>query len=265
MVSVRNLIPGVAAAMLSTAAYAADLPQPPVYQPAVVEAPSGGWYLRGGIGVGITNNSSLDYLENPAHTTGFAFDQHSMADTVFYNLGVGYEFNNWLRFDVTAEYRDRTQVNAHGVYDVVTGDGDAYQGYLRSMVFLGNAYVDLGTWWCLTPFIGAGVGAAYNQMVDLTDMGVGTTGFGVGRNSSNWSPAWALYAGFDYTVTPNFKIEFAYRYLNYGSVTDTIDCNGGCIPDSYKWDHLSSNDLMLGFRWLLVPEVLVPPPLSTRG
>ena len=23
-------------------------------------------------------------------------------------------------------------------------------------------------------------------------------------------------------------MELAYRYLNYGSVTDTIDCNGGC-------------------------------------
>jgi hypothetical protein len=44
-------------------------------------------------------------------------------------------------------------------------------------------------------------------------------------------------------------VELAYRYLNYGSVTDTIDCVGGCSPDSYKFSNLSSNDIMLGMRW----------------
>ena len=36
---------------------------------------------------------------------------------------------------------------------------DTYQGYLKSWVFLANAFVDLGTWECFTPFVGAGVGA----------------------------------------------------------------------------------------------------------
>ncbi len=44
-------------------------------------------------------------------------------------------------------------------------------------------------------------------------------------------------------------MELAYRYLNYGSVTDTIDCIGGCSADSYKFSNLSSNDIMLGMRW----------------
>ena len=127
--------------------------------------------------------------------------------------------------------------------------GDAYQGYLKSVLLLANAYVDLGTWDCLTPFVGVGVGGAYNKMADLVDMGIGTTGAGFGRNSSNFSPAWALYAGVDYAVTKTFSVELAYRYLNYGSVTDTIDCIGGCSPNSYKFSNLSSNDFMLGMRW----------------
>jgi opacity protein-like surface antigen len=272
MVSVKALISAGAAAMVSTAACAADLGPPPAYQyqPPAAVVEQGAWYLRGDIGVGITNAFDLDYLPSPADVNnGFKFDQHSMADTVFVNAGVGYELNNWLRFDVTAEYRDKTQVNARGVYSLITYDGDAYQGYLQSLVFLGNAYVDLGTWWCLTPFVGAGAGGAYNTMADLVDMGIGTTGAGFGRNSSSWSPAWALYAGLDYNVTQNFKVELAYRYLNYGSVTDTVDCISGCSADSFKFDHLSSQDLMLGVRWLLAPEstpVLMPaPPLSTRG
>ena len=254
MVSVKFLIGTAAAVMVSTAALAADMPQPlpQPYQPQlmVVAQPEGAWYLRGDIGVGVTNQFDITYLPSPPDVgNGFAFDQHSWADSVFFDAGVGYEWNSWLRFDVTAGYRDRTQVNARGIYNPATGQGDSYQGYLRSWVVLANAYVDFGTWDCLTPFLGVGIGGAYNQMADLVDMGIGTTGGGFGRNSTNWSPAYAFYAGIDYDVTKNFIVELSYRYLNYGSVTDTVDCIGGCNADSYKFSNLSSNDFMLGMRW----------------
>ena len=49
-------------------------------------------------------------------------------------------------------------------------------------MFLANAYVDLGTWWCFTPFIGAGVGGARNMISGVQDQGIigfnGTPGFG---------------------------------------------------------------------------------------
>jgi opacity protein-like surface antigen len=209
---------------------------------------------------------------------GFAFDQHSNADTFFIGGGVGYNFNSWLRFDGTAEYRGRTQVNARGVFNPVSGDGDAYQGYIKSWVFLANAYADLGTWNCFTPYVGFGVGGAYNQLADFVDMGIGTTGAGFGRNSVNWSLAWALHAGISYDVSKNLKVDLAYRYLNYGSVTDTVDCIGGCVPDSYKFSNLRSHDIMLGLRWLCCevaptpryvytppPAYEPPPPLHSRG
>ena len=46
---------------------------------------------------------------------------------------------------------------------------------------MANAYVDLGTWWCITPFIGAGVGAARVSIADFSDTGVTKriTGLGV--------------------------------------------------------------------------------------
>jgi len=298
MIGVSTLLIRVAAAtMLSTSAFAADMPQPPpqiAYQPIVVEQPEGAWYLRGDIGIGITNSYDITWLPSPPDATiPFAFDQHSMADTVFFDVGAGYEWNSWLRFDVTVGYRDRTQVNARGIYNTTTDVGDSYQGYLKSWIVLVNAYVDFGTWNCVTPFLGVGIGGANNQMADLVDMGIGTTGAGFGRNSSNWSPAYAFYAGLDFNVTTNAVLELSYRYLNYGSVTDTIDCLNGCSADSYKFSNLSSNDFMLGFRWrfpvesgtMMVgqqfmqpapvyappppayppPAPMPQPPLSTRG
>jgi len=273
MVSVTLLIRVAAATMVSTTAFAADMPQPmppPMqYQPIVMEQPASAWYLRGDIGVGITNKFDVTYLPSPPDVgNGFAFDQHSNGDTVFINAGIGYEFNNWLRFDVTGTYRSKTDVNAFGSYSFPGGGtfGDSYHGYLQSWIALANAYIDLGTWDCLTPFVGAGIGGAYNKMADLTDVGIGTSGRGIGLNSSEWHAAYALYAGLTYNVTQSFKVDLSYRYLNYGSVTDTINCIGGCNPDSYKFGSLSSQDLMLGVRFLLQPEATpVAMPISTRG
>jgi hypothetical protein len=50
-------------------------------------------------------------------------------------------------------------------------------------------------------------------------------------------------------VSQNFSVELAYRYLSYGSVTDQVNCMGGCNPDSYKLQNLTSQDLMLGIRF----------------
>ena len=193
-----------------------------------------------------------------------------MGDTTFFGAGVGYLWNNWLRFDVTGEYRSKTGIDAFGIYTFGGGTfGDAYHGFLSSGILLANAYIDLGTWDCITPFIGAGIGGAYNMLSNFVDTGIGTSGTGVGPFAGAWSPAWAFYAGLAYNVTPSFAVELSYRYLDYGSITDSINCTGGCNPDSYRFGRLISQDFMLGVRWLLAPQpapMVVPqPPLVSRG
>jgi opacity protein-like surface antigen len=258
MVSVSILIRAAAAAMLSSTAYAADMPQPlppppqMTYQPMqlIMEQPAGAWYLRGFIGVGITNQVDFVFQQNPLNSSNFSISHSSMADTVFFGGGAGYEFNNWLRFDVTGEYRSKSAINAFGTYTFNGGTfGDQYTAFLKSTVFLANAYVDLGTWNCVTPFLGFGIGGAWNTFADLVDLGVGTSGNGIGTNASQLNFAWALHAGLAYNVTQNFSMEFAYRYLSYGSVSDQIFCQGGCNPDTYKLQNLTSQDFMLGMRW----------------
>jgi opacity protein-like surface antigen len=255
----------LAALMASPAARAADF-SPPMPPPA--REVSDNWYLRGFVGVGMTNKFGIQYLPAPANVgNGFAFDQNSNADTFFIGGGIGYNFNSWLRFDGTAEYRGRTLVNARGVYNPLNGDGDAYQGYIKSWVFLANAYVDLGTWNCFTPYVGAGVGGAYNQLADFVDMGIGTTGAGLGRNTAEWHMAYALYAGLAFDVSKNLKVDLSYRYLNFGSITETVDCTAGCNPDSFKFGNLYSHDIMLGLRWTCcdTPPTYMPPPLHSKG
>jgi opacity protein-like surface antigen len=243
------------------AAQAADYTPPPPSAPCCDN-----WYLRGFVGVGMNGNPDLEYQQNPANSSNFVFDSNSIADSAFIGGGVGYEFNNWLRFEGTAEYRSKARVYAFGHYTFGGGTFlDTYEGNLSSWVFLANAFVDLGTWQCFTPFVGAGIGGAYTTLSDFTDINPSAAGFGIGRNPSEWNFAWALYAGVAYNVSQNFKIDLTYRYLNYGSITDTVDCNGGCNPDSYKFDNLYSHDIMLGLRWTCCELPPPPPPLRSRG
>ena len=233
---------------MSSATYAADLGPPPYLPPAPVPEQSP-WYLRGDIGFGL-QSANLQFLQNPLNATNFAFDHSSLANTPLIRGGIGYEANNWLRFETTAEYRFKTAINAFGQY---TSGGatfsETYQGYLTSLVFLENAYVDLGTWAYLTPFVGAGVGGAYNSIYDFTENGsIAGSISGTGPAASKWNLAWAGYAGVAYNVTSKFKVELTYRYLSFGSVTDTINCIGGCNPNSYRWNNLTSQDFMIGFR-----------------
>jgi opacity protein-like surface antigen len=155
-------------------------------------------------------------------------------------------------------------------------------------VVLANAYLDLGTWWCLTPFVGAGIGGAYNKVSGLTDQGIGTAAGGFPLSTigftqtdhTQWNMAWALHAGLAYSVTNNLKLEFAYRYLNMGNVqTSEVLCGpsgcgapGGGPRAFYTLNNLDSQDFKIGLRWMLQPDVpayapapVYSPPLMRRG
>ena len=267
------------------AAQAADYappPPPPVYvqPPPPPEPCCDTWYLRGFVGAGINSKGSLDVTPFPADTS---IVSNSLADSYFIGAGVGYNWNSWLRFDVTAEYRAKSHISAL-IASQPGGAGpvavDQYDGNLSSWVVLANAFVDLGTWDCWTPFVGAGIGGAYNTISNFTDVtpnvdAFGATGssFGIGRGTSTWNLAWALYAGVSYSVTKNLNIDLTYRYLNYGSAKETVDCNGGTGCNDFTFKNLHSNDIMLGMRWTCcdtapppryAPQPYTPPPVYTE-
>ena len=286
MVSVKLFIRAGAATLISTAAYAADLPQPPIAyqpQPAIVEAAASGWYLRGDVGVGVQTFSEFDHDQTDSSfgwPPSWTIVQKDIQDATILGFGAGYEVNNWLRFDVTGEYRTKAAFKVTGSYtDFCPNSGvcfDVNQGNISSSVFMANAYIDLGTWWCLTPYIGAGVGGAYNRISGVQDNGIISNGFvGFGytlADSAAWDLAWNVQAGLTYNVSNNLKIDFGWRYLNLGSPeTAVVSCQNTspCPGAFYTFKDMTSQDFRIGLRWMLNPEptpVLMPaPPLTTRG
>ena len=275
MRSVKSLIAASAASLLSSAAFAADMPiaAPPMYAPPVVED-FGGWYLRGDIGF---SNQRVDRLNNPDDARLTSSSQNLTFNTAgIFGLGAGYKFNNWFRADVTGAWRGNSQFFGQDSITDVGGFGtDTYHGTKSEWVVLANAYADLGTWWCVTPFIGAGVGGARVSIANFTDQshaiegGPVLPGLAFGDNVSKWNFAWALHAGLAYKVTPNFTVELAYRYLDMGDgLTGDLrrfdGVNERFNPTTFK--NITSHDLKLGVRWdLSSPVVYAPPPLMRNG
>ena len=284
---VTFLLAAGAACFFGTAAVAADLPIAP---PPMMYAPPahdfGGWYLRGDIGF---SNQRVKNIEmGDGRNAGLlSLNQTTSFDTAgTYQIGVGYQFNNWMRGDVTGQYRGNS--NFKGT-DLVTfpffgivGNGVNNYGATKSeWVVLANAYVDLGTWWSVTPFIGAGVGAARVNIANYTDNGAINVGFNgapfVGGPfpsyasapaSARWNFAWAVHAGLDYSVTPGMTVELAYSYMNLGDgASGPVSTYDGFTRGvSMQFRDITSHDVKLGVRWSLdAGPAYLPPPIIRKG
>jgi opacity protein-like surface antigen len=165
--------------LMMGAALAADLGPSGFGESVPVDDPmvelGSGWYLRGDAGAvkdsGSQASSSLPKLES---RVGWNFD-----------VGAGYRFNNWFRTDLTIGMDQPQKSTFNGPGTVIcpytlgglTDQATGFQvGYLwseqagtcagkgRASLYqadvLLNSYVDLGTWYNITPYIGAGVGVS---------------------------------------------------------------------------------------------------------
>jgi opacity protein-like surface antigen len=275
MRSVKFLVAAGAASLLSSAAFAADMPSimPPPQYYAPPAQDFGGWYLRGDIGF---SNQKVDRLNNALDATTTTSVQDLSFNTAgIFGAGVGYQFNHWFRADITGEYRGNSDFSGTDQITYPGGVGtDVYHATKSEWVALANAYVDLGTWWCITPFVGAGVGAARVSIANFTDQGIANNGGGalpglaLADNVAKWNLAWALHAGVAYKVNPNFTVELAYRYLNMGDgLTGDLRTFDGTnnVYNPMTFKNITSQDLMLGVRWNLESPPVYAPPLVTKG
>jgi opacity protein-like surface antigen len=270
-----SALAAVASFAIINSAHAADMPAP-VLAPAVDFS---GWYLRGDIGFSNQNVRSLFNVNYANFISVQNIDKGFDAAPLF-GLGIGYTVNNWLRFDFTGEYRGAA--NFHG-FDVGNFGGgvfadDRYTARKSEWTFMFNGYVDLGTWWNITPFVGAGVGFSRNTISNFGDVSVcvnsstcvgsgGSDAFG--GTASKWNFAWALHAGLAYQLYRNVTLELAYRYIDLGNAQsgDLIAFTGANnFYNPMEFHHLTSQDVKFGVRFNFGGyEPPPPPPLRSRG
>jgi opacity protein-like surface antigen len=285
-ITFSGLIVAVAAATAATAsatasAQAADLDYtfgdaPPPVAETKVEFGSG-WYVRGDIGavrlpsMQVSSPSNLPTATNfvspsapPTHLGGGSDVGYDAS------LAGGYAFNKWFRTELMADFHQpmsATGNSGNGNVFCPTGvdlAGDYanggctgnYRASIRSYDVLVNGYVDLGTWYHVTPYVGAGVGMSFGHyqtsatyvqangipyQVTFTDPRFNASYyFDYDKQASGtyYNFAWALMAGFAIDVYDHTKLDIGYRYLNLGSIPGVSGT-------------LSYNEVRAGLRYMI--------------
>ena len=231
-------------------------PPPPVEAPPPVEIGSG-WYLRGDFTHASYGRPRDDTPPDPSDPNRPPYVGLRVGDAGGYGGGVGYRVNPWLRIDATIDQRGPTRFRAFSSRSNFETGGNIETGRADALTALVNVYADLGTWWGLTPYIGAGVGVAdigttrnYTQTSCFLDACDGSPGTGPrdpvprGKRSVT-SLAWALTAGLSYDLGYGLSLDAAYRYVDLGKLRTGVDAYGY----GTRLKDLTANEFRIGLRY----------------
>ncbi|QCK88433.1 porin family protein [Phreatobacter aquaticus] len=249
--------------MAPAAALAADIvvraPTAPLAPPVLAEDFSSGWYVRGDFTTSLYRRPSARYFDQVNFAPGqWVSLRDTRGGTAFGGgLGLGFKYR-WFRLDTTLEIRSAASVSG-----MAPPEGNwAYAGPLPSPVrterfgvasqaALVNAYVDLGTFGPVTPYLGAGIGVArltagsYSSTPVAAAAQLGeTTVIPTLAGTTKWTLAWAGMAGFTIDVTPQTKLDLGYRYLHMGALRFT-DTAGGAYRTT-----VAAHEVRLGLRYM---------------
>jgi opacity protein-like surface antigen len=213
-----------------TGAVAADFrfpPAPVVQVPEPIPIPDySAWYLRGDIGYAFNEDPDLSFA-------GVSLSRSEMDDTWSLGVGLGYNFQDNIRGDITLDYRFKTDL--HGISP---GTGTPRAAELSSTVTLANLYYDFRGRDHFSPYIGAGLGFTFNE----TNAQTGTIG-----GDDSFDLAAAAMAGISYRMDNQWLFDAGYRFLYLGEAQTG---SSGAIG-ALSIDDIYSHELRIGFRYEL--------------
>lgn len=271
----KRIIIGVVAGLLAgTPAFSADLyePQPmePIAEaPQVVVSEASGWYLRGDAGYSFNKLRGASFFQG-SNALESDFDHASLRDAFTLGGGVGYQITNHLRADVTGDYMFKSKFGGStfgggsdfGACVIACTSRDVAS--LTAFSLLANAYVDIGTWGAITPYVGAGIGGTHVKWTDLKNTSCADDGSGCDDTvthggKGSWRFTYALMAGASIDVTCNIKADVGYRYrrIEGGNMFGYAE-NGGPGRDK----GLSSHEGRVGMRYVFngcAEQAYMPP------
>jgi opacity protein-like surface antigen len=249
----RSLVAGLGAtfALMLPAKAADDIPE---YVPATV---IGAWYLRGDISrtnqqlYGGIDSQFLAGLDNLAFSDTGSFGTAPAA-----RLGIGYHLSDWLRFDITGQYRGDSDFSAFARFSdpLVDADPDSWDGTVeydatkQEWLFLANAYLDLGTWMGFTPYAGAGVGFSHVTISDPRETVEPGNETARGGSNSATNFAWALHAGIGVEISDRLTLDVGYSYADLGPAASG-SLAGTSRNGPINFDNIVSHDLNIGLRY----------------
>lgn len=217
-----------AAAIVATAsaANAADIIPDIIEAPQEIMTQSGnGWYLRGDIGYAALRSDGVIYHQGAASLTG-SFEQHDVDNAWMIGGGVGYQVTDYFRVDATINHFFQTDFRGSSATGTTscTIAGATLCDYtdntdLTVTLYMLNAYMDLGTYSKITPYVGFGLGAAQLHWGDLTNTEICVTGCtgtaaSIHGGEADLRFAYSLHLGASYDINTNWKWDAGYSYTH---------------------------------------------------
>jgi opacity protein-like surface antigen len=199
------------------------LPSPPIAQEFFSD-----WYLRGDIGVRFNNFSGGSALGEPY--TGF-----KQSEAVAFGGGIGTRVF-WLRGDITLDYAPESRFA--GATAIASPDARAK---LSALTTLFNAYVDLGAWYGITPYVGAGIGFTYLQPYSASAFLLAPGDTVSNHGTVNFS--WAAIAGLSFPVLRQVRVDVNYRYLAMGGARTSTDLG------TIHYRNMQAHEIRTGLRY----------------
>ena len=271
------------------------------------------WYLRGDVGASFDNSPTLSLSSistppqgDPANPWSPTLGPSKFSTDFTADIGVGYRVNNYFRLEATYDYRGgpggkntSTVICPYGAYGMETqttpvvllgylyNPTNTCDGHVKLTQYnnagLVNGYVDLGTYWGITPYFGAGAGLNVNTIsgslnyfqtsngapyrADLSPTGsypqiwVNSAGVQLSPQpnitfapqnwdrkiaSTRYSMAWDLIAGIGIQISPSATLDIGYRYLNTGAMNTVVSPQTGTVMKQSN----TSQDIRIGIRYM---------------
>ena len=131
---------------------------------------------------------------------------------------------------------------------VVAPEDDPLHTKLRSYTAMLNLYKDLGNYSGFTPYVGAGVGLAYNKLSEVYFTGNPNLTNRIAGNS-DLSFAWSLMAGVGYQISDRAILDVGYRFIDMGSIESGRVDSGGFANPAVVLDDLRAHEIKVGIRY----------------
>ncbi len=228
----------------------------PVPAPIPVPIEEADWYFRGDFAAGFGGSPSVNVLGTNLVESIFGSSQYSQSFEPSFTggAGVGYIWSPHWRTDFT--------VDVHSImHTEQTGSGIAtFQGTtfpngvaedktkMMSTILLLNGYYDFRTGSPWTPYLGAGLGFAVNQITQSYSESQSYYGVTGSQRSTDVQFAAAAMVGVSYDFSSFFAIDVNYRFLHIGGSQVTLSEIG--LPTStVEIGDLNEHQIRAGFRF----------------
>jgi len=188
-----------------------------------------GWYVSAGGGFNFAPDDN--------------FKAHGAKDKVDYDTGwlgevaLGHAWGNNMRTEIEGSYR-------HNNVDEVKGGGAAGgSGDFHSWNAMLNEYYDFKNRSAWTPYLGVGVGAAFENAHNIG------TAFAPRTTINDWDTQFAYQgiAGVDYWTTPRSALGLRYDY--FSTTRGKFDTTNAAVIGRARDEQYQNHSILVTYRW----------------